>query len=292
MANTKKKSTNKTAQAKKTSTAKTTPKKTNTANAGKTKTSVQAKKSSTTRKTTNTKTVANKSAAKTATKRNKNEEVIKGTSKKVANPEVKVRDSKSKMIEEEKVEIKEVKEENKVDVKQSNNNNLSTIIVVSILVVAIIISCIVTSSKGGYTTLGNTGTNAGSSVEEESNNIKDSEKADLTSIGIDEYLSLLDGSDAAVIYIGRPTCSHCQVQKPIMEHLVYKYGVKINYLDTDELDDDGISKLQSSDDYFNEGWGTPLTIIVQNGEIKDKASGETSIEDLVSMFKQYNLIKE
>ena len=77
-----------------------------------------------------------------------------------------------------------------------------------------------------------------------------------------------------------------------MEHLVYKYGVKVNYLNTDDLDDDGISKLQSSNEYFSEGWGTPLTLVVKDGDVKDKASGETSIADLVSMFEKYDLIKK
>ena len=166
-----------------------------------------------------------------------------------------------------------------------------TIVVVICLVVAIIISMVVTSSSGSYNK-GNGSSSSASSVEEESNSIKDSEKADLTSIGIDQYLELLKGSEASVIYIGGPTCSHCVIQKPIMEHLVYKYGVKVNYLNTDDLDDDGISKLQSSNEYFSEGWGTPLTLVVKDGDIKDKASGETSIADLVSMFEKYDLIKK
>jgi len=53
-----------------------------------------------------------------------------------------------------------------------------------------------------------------------------------------------------------------------------------------------ISKLQSSNEYFSEGWGTPLTLVVKDGDIKDKASGETSIADLVSMFEKYDLIKK
>ena len=52
-----------------------------------------------------------------------------------------------------------------------------------------------------------------------------------------------------------------------------------------------MSKLQSSNDYFKEGWGTPLTLIVKNNEIVDKAAGETSSKDLVEMFKQYNIIQ-
>ena len=43
----------------------------------------------------------------------------------------------------------------------------------------------------------------------------------------------------------------------------------MNYLNTDELTDEGQAKLVSSDDYFNGNWGTPLTLIVQKDEIVD-----------------------
>ena len=71
----------------------------------------------------------------------------------------------------------------------------------------------------------------------------------------------------------------------------FEYDVTINYLNTDELDDDGINKLVSSNEYFSEGFGTPLTLIVKNDEIVDKAVGETSKTDMVNMFKKNSIIK-
>jgi thiol-disulfide isomerase/thioredoxin len=285
MANTKKKSTNVSSNtaSKKNNTPKKDTTKKKTTNTG-------AKKSSTAKKTTATAKKTNTSKKATATK---NVNVVSKKKVPVENKEKAI----EKKVEKKVVQVEEVKtvddsKDNATSVNKNNDStNRMTIVVVICLVVAIIISMVVTSSSGSYNK-GNGSSSSASSVEEESNSIKDSEKADLTSIGIDQYLELLKGSEASVIYIGRPTCSHCVIQKPIMEHLVYKYGVKVNYLNTDDLDDDGISKLQSSNEYFSEGWGTPLTLVVKDGDIKDKASGETSIADLVSMFEKYDLIKK
>ena len=311
MANTKKNNTDNKSK-KKNSTSNSAAKSTIKKNVTKTN-SQSAKKSQTTKKSTSTKAKTNVSTGtksktnktstvkaqqpkkNTASKNNKTAEKNNKTQASVQNNKSKVVESpkevKVSKVEEEKKESKV--SENVTKLSSTEPNNMITIVMGVIVVVVIIVSCLVTSSKGNYNSTSNqSGNNYGSSVEEESSKIKDSEKKDLTSINIDEYLSLLDGSEASVIYIGRPTCSHCQVQKPIMEHIVYKYDVKIHYLDTDELDDDGISKLQSSDEYFSEGWGTPLTLVVKDGSIKDKVSGESSTADLVEMFKMYDLIKE
>ena len=253
-------------------------------------TNTSAKKSSTVKKTTATAKKTNTSKKATATK---NTNVASKKKVPVENKEKAIEEKvEKKVVQVEEVKTVDDSKDNATSVNKNNDStNKVTIVVVICLVVAIIISMVVTSSSGSYNK-GNGSSSSAGSVEEESNSIKDSEKADLTSIGIDQYLELLKGSEASVIYIGRPTCSHCVIQKPIMEHLVYKYGVKVNYLNTDDLDDDGISKLQSSNEYFSEGWGTPLTLVVKDGDIKDKASGETSIADLVSMFEKYDLIKK
>lgn len=180
----------------------------------------------------------------------------------------------------------------------SSNNALKGVIIAVLLIIFFIAITLIgnTSKKGTYskTPTDNTGgTTSIGDAASESENISEDEMGDLKEIGIDEYLELKENNEKySIIYIGRPTCSHCEVQKPLMQHMVYKYNVEVNYLNTDELDDDGISKLQKSDDYFSEGWGTPLVLIVKGDKIIDKSEGETSIEQLTEMFKEYDLISE
>ena len=100
--------------------------------------------------------------------------------------------------------------------------------------------------------------------------ISEDKQAELNSIDIDKYLSLKKGSDKSIIYISRPTCHYCQQEDPIIKNIVYETKVTVNYLNTDELDDDGNTKLIKSDDYFSEGYGTPLILVVQKNKIVDK----------------------
>lgn len=290
-----KKGTKKTTSASATKKMATTKKKTAAASANKSKAVKTATTKSGTRSKTSaakiTSTGAKKSTATTAKK--KTTTAKKTTTKK----EIAPKEEKLNLVDELENEVKEEKV-----IKTSSNdekrNKIFTIAAIAILLVAIILSCFASNKNGKYnktpnqnasqTTTGGAGTGG---VSAESEAIKDEERKELNNISIDDYLSLLNGEEASIIYIARPTCSHCQVQKPIMENLVFKYeNLKINYLNTDELDNEGIKKLQSSDEFFNEGWGTPTTLIVKGGKIVDSIAGETSGASLVELFKKYGII--
>ena len=126
----------------------------------------------------------------------------------------------------------------------------------------------------------------------EGENIPESEQKELNEIDIDEYLKLKKGSSKSVIFIARPGCSWCQLYTPIMKNVVYLYDIKVNHLNTDKLTIDGVTKLLESDDYFSEGYGTPLTLIVQNNKIVDMIEGYTSKENTIQFFKDNGIIKE
>lgn len=229
------------------------------------------------------------SEVKTATKRTTTKKV-ETEKKRVPNKkeEIKTQATPKKVEKVSEEKIMEVKNE------ESKNDIIKAVLIAGLLIIFFIAVTAIgnTSKKGTYTKSTNSGVSTGD-TSSQSANISEDEMGELKEIGIDEYLALKKNSEKySIIYIGRPTCSHCEVQKPIMQHMVYKYGVEINYLDTDQLDNDGISKLQKSDDYFSEGWGTPLTLIVNGDRIIDKSEGETSIEELESMFKEYDLIKK
>lgn len=301
MANTKKKTNTGNKKGTKSSTSTTAKKKTTTVSASK---QTAAKKTTTTKKKTTTtakKTTPKKTAAKTTTTKKvapKATSTKKATTKKTQAPKKKVTAKKIDNFE----ELESLKEERVIKTSSSDEkrNKIFTIVAVSVLVLAIILSCVVSNKDAKYNKNANTnqtnnstsGTTGTGGVSEESASIKDEERKELNTIGIDDYLTLLAGEEPAIVYIARPTCSHCENQKPIMENLVYKYDVKINYLNTDELDSDGMVKLQSSDDFFNEGWGTPTTLIVKGGKIIDAIAGETSGQSLVELFKKYGIINE
>lgn len=125
---------------------------------------------------------------------------------------------------------------------------------------------------------------------EDSESIKDEEKGDLNDISIDEYLELKKGSEKSIIFIARPTCEYCAIQEPITRYLVYKYGIKVNYLNTDEIGADDQNKLSKSSDIFKDGVSTPTTLIVQNDEVVDAVVGLMDLEHYTKFFRDYGII--
>lgn len=223
-----------------------------------------AKKSTTTKKSTTKKATTKKS---TTTKTTTKKPVETKTAKKV--PVKKEAEVKK---------INAIKEENKVEEK---NNNSTKALIIAILVLALfgILFAISENKNEKF-------------IEPET--FSEEEQAELKNVTVDDYLALKAGSDVSVIYIARPTCSHCVTQTPRMKYIKYKYGVEINYLNTDEFNEDGTDydKLVASDSFFDEGFGTPTILIVQNDKIIDSVSGESDISDVVELFKTHGLIKK
>lgn len=143
--------------------------------------------------------------------------------------------------------------------------------------------------NGGSTTTGSTNNSSN-----DSSDIPEEEQGDLKEIGIDEYLDLKEGSEASIIYVARPTCHYCQQMEPIVKNIVYEYGITVNYLNTDELDDEGQAKFIQSDDYFDEkgGYGTPMLIIVKDDDFVDVLEGLNTRDTAVQFFKDNGLINE
>ncbi len=112
----------------------------------------------------------------------------------------------------------------------------------------------------------------------------------LNLISIDQYLSIKSGSEAAIVYVGRPTCSYCELLKPSLNMITSDYGVVINYLNTDTLSSDEQQQFMNSDSYFNDGYGTPLVLLVQNDEIVDMIEGYVEEDQVVSFFKEHGFI--
>ena len=202
--------------------------------------------------------------------------MAKEVTKKKTNTKKKV-ETKKTVVKEEPVRAKKVEVKNETSDKKVIIRNIG----IACLLVALLIGLFVISEKKNEKYV-------------QTETFTEEEQAELNSINVDDYLKLKAGSSPAVIYIARPTCSHCVVQTPRMKYIKYKYKTEINYLNTDEFDEEGkdYEKLQSSDSYFDEGFGTPTILIVQNDKIIDDISGESEVSTVVSLLKKYDLIKK
>lgn len=147
-------------------------------------------------------------------------------------------------------------------------------------------------NSNSSTTSSSSASDMTSRAQEESANVPDDEQKDFNDIDIDEYLDLYDGSEDSIVLFSRPTCGFCQIAEPILHHIAYQYKLTINHVNTDEMSSDDETKLVESDDYFSDGFGTPLLVVVSNGEIVDMVSGLVDTENYVKFFTKHGFIDE
>lgn len=116
------------------------------------------------------------------------------------------------------------------------------------------------------------------------------ETAGFKELSIDDYLSLIEEDEKNIILVARPTCSYCELFTPILKEAADDMNLVINYVNTDEFSSDDWSKFESSLSYFSEeDWGTPLTLIVQNGEVVADNGGYVDLDTIKAFFKNNGL---
>jgi len=125
-------------------------------------------------------------------------------------------------------------------------------------------------------------------------------ESNLTFIDYSEYEDLID-KGTHVVVIGQTTCSHCIAIKPALNKVAGEYDLTINYLNLTEMSQDeynnfskSLKEIEYNDpDFVEDGsFGTPLTLIIDNGKVKDYISGERTKSQLVREFKKAGLISE
>lgn len=120
----------------------------------------------------------------------------------------------------------------------------------------------------------------------------------LNYINLEEYKQLIDSNTSEVIVVGQTNCSHCMMAKPALLSIASEYGIKINYLNMTELqqEENGtelISEFNSSLTYLEtEEWGTPLMMVVKNHEVVATSNGYISKDNYINFLKTQGIIGE
>ena len=159
-----------------------------------------------------------------------------------------------------------------------------------ILVILIIVSCVVKVDNKDKE-LSNDSEVVLNNAQNESEAVVDSEKGEFTQIDINQYLEMYNGSEKKIVLIARPTCGYCQIAEPIIQNLIYKYNLEINYLNTDNFGDDDDATLVQSDELFSSGYGTPMLLVVGNGSIISNVDGLTDTAHYEQFFKENGFIE-
>ena len=127
-------------------------------------------------------------------------------------------------------------------------------------------------------------------AQKESEAVKEEEKKELKEITVDEYLDIYSGEENKIVLVARPTCHYCQIAEPIIQKLAKEYDLEINYLNTDNFQDDDEDKFVSSNEKFSNGFGTPILLSVGNSTIVDSVDGLTDTQRFKEFFEKNGYI--
>lgn len=117
------------------------------------------------------------------------------------------------------------------------------------------------------------------------------EKLLLNYIDYEEYEKLLKSDEKNVIVVGQSTCSYCVQAKVILNEIVEEEDVTINYLNISYLTEEEGTEFESSLEYFEGSWGTPVMMIVQDGKMVDIIEQFVEKEEYVEFLKDNGVIK-
>lgn len=107
-----------------------------------------------------------------------------------------------------------------------------------------------------------------------------------------DFDSAYNGSEAKIIYVGRPTCGYCNQLKPILDEMTEQYELEYVYVNTDDISDDQLSYVINTLEFDEEKFGTPSLAIVKDGKKIAEQLGATDEEGLLEFLKDGGLVDE
>ena len=172
----------------------------------------------------------------------------------------------------------------------SKSEKYGLIGILALLLIAVIVSALI-GTKSDTKEVSNDSNSILDNAQAESAAVKDNEKGEFTQIDMNQYMEMYNGSEKKIVLIARPTCGYCQIAEPIIQNLIYKYNLPINYLNTDNFGENDEQTLISSNEFFESGLGTPTLLVISGGEIHDSVDGLTDAEHYEEFFKTNGYIE-
>ena len=110
-------------------------------------------------------------------------------------------------------------------------------------------------------------------------------------INADDYIRLKEQNAQTLIYITRSDGSseYCNMMNKVMEDVAYLRGIEINRLNANIKKK---KKITENEDYFKDGYGVPLLLIVGHGEIIDVLEGYQDMNSVNVFLNNFDLTTE
>ena len=108
-----------------------------------------------------------------------------------------------------------------------------------------------------------------------------------------QYKEMVKNGDAFIVVIERTGCGYCQQYMPLIEEVAKEKKVAITYINTDNLTEDEINELSSTNNYLKRNeWGTPTTLFMLGDRIVDSISGYVGKESIEAFLKDRVVLGE
>lgn len=107
-----------------------------------------------------------------------------------------------------------------------------------------------------------------------------------------EFYSYFEGSEDRLVLIGRDDCSWCMLYQPVLNFYKDEYEFEYTYVNTNKLTESSLNKLLDKIGVDSSDFGTPMTLVVSNGEVVDSIHGYANEPDLVDFLQDYDFLDE
>lgn len=115
----------------------------------------------------------------------------------------------------------------------------------------------------------------------------------ITHINLEEFNNLLNSSQKSVILIGKDDCKYCNEVIETLNTISINYDIKINYINIGLINSDASLTLQKelNELDYNDGFTTPLTLIVENNKLLNYVIGASNEQYFIDIFTENGIIK-
>lgn len=108
----------------------------------------------------------------------------------------------------------------------------------------------------------------------------------LHEVTYDEYEKMVNDGNAFIVVVERTGCGYCQKYMPLLEEVANEQKIAITYINTDNLSEDEMNKLSTTNKYLKRNeWGTPTTLFMLGDRIVDSIGGYVEKESIEAFVK-------
>ena len=115
----------------------------------------------------------------------------------------------------------------------------------------------------------------------------------ITFINFNQFNNLLNSDNKNIIIIGKDDCRYCDEVTKILNGIAIDYDIEINYINVGKTDSDISNSLSKTllNLGYNDGFTTPLTIIIEKNTLLNYIIGASNKDYFVDIFSEFGIIK-